>query len=265
MQSLKLYKPSLKNKNLSIYFLQIYEEQYNEILKSRPKQPVNSSTNKLFQRFSIYCEPTVYKPIIILVILFIFQQFSGGYVIIFYAVDIFKSLGGNFGAGFDQFTSLIMIGLIRFVMSLVSSLLSKRFGRKPLLCASGVGMTICTLGVAGYMSFFTHLNLDFIPLIFVLGYVTFASFGFFVVPWGLISELFPVKVRATMGGVMITWAYICMFFIVKMFPTLLEFFGVSVMFVIYSLFSFAGVLFTIFYLPETFGKTFSEIEAYFEN
>jgi hypothetical protein len=60
--------------------------------------------------------PSVLKPVIILFFIFLFQQLSGGYVVIFYAVYVFKMVGGNFGSGFDEYDALIFLGLIRYVV-----------------------------------------------------------------------------------------------------------------------------------------------------
>lgn len=60
--------------------------------------------------------PSILKPVIILFFIFLFQQLSGGYVIIFYAVHVFKMVGGNFGSGFDEYDALVFLGLIRCVV-----------------------------------------------------------------------------------------------------------------------------------------------------
>lgn len=226
--------------------------------------PINP-VNKVFGVFKLYFTPMVYKPTLLLVILFILQQFSGGYVIIFYAIDVFKSVGGNFGAGINEFTSLVMIGVIRFIMSIISSLVSKKVGRKPLLTISGIGMSFSLLISVLHSSFLKSYNLDFLPLVAILSYVVFASLGFFVIPWSMIGELLPVKARATMGGVMLTWAYLCMFMVVKMFPAMLEIFGIDILFMFFSIVSLVAVFFVCIWLPETFGKSFAEIEEYFQS
>lgn len=60
--------------------------------------------------------PSTLKPVVILLFIFLFQQLSGGYVVIFYAVNVFKVVGGNFGSGFDEYDTLVFLGLIRFVV-----------------------------------------------------------------------------------------------------------------------------------------------------
>jgi SP family facilitated glucose transporter-like MFS transporter 8 len=60
--------------------------------------------------------PSTLKPVIMLLFIFLFQQLSGGYVVIFYAVNVFRIIGGTFGAGFDEYDTLVFLGLVRFVV-----------------------------------------------------------------------------------------------------------------------------------------------------
>lgn len=225
----------------------------------------------------MYAEPSVYKPVIVLFLIFFFQQLSGAYVIIFYAVDLFRKIGGHFENGIDEYVSLVLLGTIRFAMSIISAFVSKKVGRRPLLFASGMGMCICSL-IAGVYMYLTvipqdalaKLNItkskddDNITLICVLGYVCLSSLGYLVIPWTLIGELLPVKVRGKLGGLMISVAYVMMFFMVKVFPFLLEMMQIQLMFLVISLVNLVGVGFIFFFLPETHGKSFKDIEKYFQ-
>lgn len=225
----------------------------------------------------MYTEPTVYKPVIVLFLIFVFQQLSGAYVIIFYAVDLFRKIGGHFENGIDEYVSLVLLGTIRFVMSIISAFISKKVGRRPLLCTSGIGMCICSL-IAGVYMYLTAIPQDAlaklnitktkddhnIALICVLGYVCLSSFGYLVIPWTLIGELLPVKVRGKLGGLMISVVYVMMFFIVKVFPFLLEMMQIQFMFLVISVVNLVGVCFIFLFLPETRGKSFRDIERYFQ-
>jgi facilitated trehalose transporter len=70
----------------------------------------------------LYREQRVYKPFLVLTGLFVFQQLSGAYVIIFYAVDIFMKIGGNFSDSVDAYIASVGLGIIRFAMSIVVSM-----------------------------------------------------------------------------------------------------------------------------------------------
>lgn len=61
------------------------------------------------------------KPLLILILIFIFQQLSGAYVIIFYAVSLFQKIGGRFEEFLNEYEALLLLGIIRFVMSIVAS------------------------------------------------------------------------------------------------------------------------------------------------
>jgi hypothetical protein len=59
--------------------------------------------------------PSILKPVTILFFIFLFQQLSGGYVVIFYAIQVFQIVGGNFEKDFDEYDTLVLMGLIRCV------------------------------------------------------------------------------------------------------------------------------------------------------
>lgn len=71
--------------------------------------------------FKIYTQPKVYKPLILLICLFIFQQLSGAYAVIFYAVNLFQKIGGQFGNGINEYEAMLFLGAIRFIMSILVS------------------------------------------------------------------------------------------------------------------------------------------------
>lgn len=245
-------------------------DEKSSLLKSKVKNYLQTNVN-------LYREPIVYKPLLILFLLFLFQQLSGAYVIIFYAVDLFREIGGHFEKGINEFIALVLLGSIRFVMAVLSAFISKYIGRRPLLFASGIGMCLCSL-IAGIYMYLTvipedeleKLNItkakedDNITLICVLGYVCFSSLGYLVIPWTLIGELLPVKVRGKLGGFLVSIAYLLMFAVVKIFPFVLDYIKIQCLFCIFSVVNLCGVCFIFFFLPETLGKSFTEIEKYFK-
>lgn len=104
---------------------------------------VKITASKFTQRSSLL-------PLSLLMTIFLFQQLSGTYPIIFYAVQIFQSIGGNFGGGLNEDSATILLGLIRFVTSILTAGLSRSYGRRSLLIFSGVGMTLSGFATAIY-------------------------------------------------------------------------------------------------------------------
>lgn len=43
-------------------------------------------------------------------------------MIVFYAVNVFLKIGGHFGEGINEYGALLLLGTIRFVMSIVAAL-----------------------------------------------------------------------------------------------------------------------------------------------
>jgi len=97
-------------------------------------------------------------------------------------------------------------------------------------------------------------------LIGILGFV--ASFAVSIGPvmWVLFSELFPNWIR----GIAISFVGLVnsaiSFLVQLIFPWELEVLGSSMTFFVYGLFAFGGVLFILWKVPETKGKTLEELE-----
>ncbi|XP_063242427.1 facilitated trehalose transporter Tret1-like isoform X2 [Bacillus rossius redtenbacheri] len=211
------------------------------------------------------------KPLAILSAIFLFQQLSGSYVVIFYAVDVFMDLGGSFGAGIDKYGAVVMFGTIRFIISIVSAFLSRVVGRRTLLFVSGWGMASASFAVGAYMhatgysagSGAPSQSWGWVPLALVLLHVSFSGVGFLVIPWTLVGELLPGRIRGTGSSVMIAVAYVLMFAVVKAFPYLVRTAGTPNVFVMFGFVTLCGILFVYKLLPETLGKTLEEIQESF--
>lgn len=221
-----------------------------------------------------FMSPNVYKPIVILFLLFLLQQLSGCYVIIFYALSVFREMGGTFGKGFDENSALVMLGIIRFVISILTVFCSRKYGRRMLCILSGIGMTISMFLSGMYMHFTilydqngnveeTMADQKWLLLFFVLSYICTSSFGFISIPWTLIGELLPVSIRGIGGGLMVSFAYIMMFAVVKSYPYILKSTSIEGIFFFFSFTSLIGTAFVYFFLPETLGKSFADIEEFF--
>ncbi|KAI4454690.1 facilitated trehalose transporter tret1-2 -like protein [Holotrichia oblita] len=197
----------------------VFEAQYDIFIESRQQPKVIEAIQgqddfslvlwlkKVNNYFKTYREPVIYKPLTILFILFCLQQLSGCYVIIFYAVDLFRKIG-DFQKGIDAFVALVLFGSIRFVMSIIATMLSKKSEGRTLLMTSGVGMSLTSLAAGLYIHLMANRTDggDNIALICVLGYVCFSAIGFLMIPWTLVGELLPVRVRGILSGVLVAIA-----------------------------------------------------------
>ncbi|XP_003424448.1 facilitated trehalose transporter Tret1-2 homolog isoform X3 [Nasonia vitripennis] len=216
------------------------------------------------QKLRALLRPTGWKPMLILFLFFLFQQFSGIYITLFYAVTWFEEVG----AGFDPYIASILVGLTRFFCSMVNTWLLRRFRRRILCIVSSLGMAVC-MTVSGYFTMRITAGDktgNWVPVACLLLYVCTSMVGMLTIPWTMTAELFPTEIRGMAHSISYSIANILMFAAVQSYRNLTQFLGGS-----HAIqWFFAGVsvgasLFVWLLLPETHGKKLSEIEEYFHN
>lgn len=129
-----------------------------------------------------------------------------------------------------------------------------------------IGMTISMLILAIYSSSF-GLNLPYrswISTFCLLAYIVTSTFGFLTIPFTMLPELFPQRVRGVTAGLTVCLAYLLSFIAIKVYPSMLLIMGNELIFLFYGLVSLLGTVFVYFILPETKGKTLQEIENLFK-
>lgn len=202
-----------------------------------------------------------WKPTLIVFLVFMCGQFSGFAVVTAYTVDIFNEANTNV----DSNSATIIVGVVRFLSTLVSAVLLDRVGRKPLLIVSALGscLGMLSIGVFFYQKAAGNSDgLGLLPLASLLIYVFFNELGYGPIPWLLSGELIPLAVRTLGNGVAVTAYSLFAFIIGLTFPHLTSMFPTYTVFWMYAFFSLSGVGLGYF-LPETRGKTLEEIELFF--
>ncbi|KAL4089822.1 hypothetical protein QTP88_024783 [Uroleucon formosanum] len=208
---------------------------------------------------------TVTRPVRVLATVFLLQQLSGCYPVIFYAVPVMRSVAGTsaLGGPYSDMEAMVALGAVRLLTSVVACALSLHVGRRPLLIASSLAMA-CSAALVALTYAPTASPLW--PLIGVAVFACSGSAGVLVFPWTLIGELLPVSVRAAAGASLVAYAYMLMFVVLKVFPYAVADDGggsVVTTFAAFATGSLAMAAYVHARLPETLGKRFDEIEAYF--
>lgn len=207
---------------------------------------------------STVLRPEVWKPLLILNTFFLFQQISGVFVVIFYAVDI----ADDAGVHTDGYLVSVLIGATRLLVTVAISYASKRFGRRPLTVVSGVGMTVCMGTLAGCV-YLESPALNWLPALTLVLYIFMSTVGFLTLPWAMIGELFPTNVRGLAGGITTCCAYLFSFAVLKTYPEMKDTLGRQGVFLFYGVTALVGTVFLWLCLPETQGKTLEEVEKMF--
>ncbi len=194
-------------------------------------------------------------PIILAILVAIFNQLSGINAIMYYAPRIFELVGYARNSALLQSVS---VGITLFAFTVVGMFLIDRVGRKKLLLVGAVGMTFF-LGMVA-RTVFTTTDGSIWMLIYLSGFIAFFAFSEGTVIWVFISEIFPNSVRAK-GQTLGSFTHWTMTVIISwMFPVLAEinaggwafsFFSVSMVFMFLVVWKF---------FPETKGKTLEQIQ-----
>ncbi|KAF5820500.1 putative major facilitator, sugar transporter, major facilitator superfamily [Helianthus annuus] len=198
------------------------------------------------------------KSVIIGVGLMIFQQFGGINGICFYASSIFAS------AGFAADIGTITYAVLQVVVTTLNALFIDKAGRKPLLLVSVTGMALgCLLAAASFYMKTYQIALAAAPALAVTGillYIAGFSLGMGAVPWVIMSEIFPINIKGTAGGLvtLVNWAGA--WAVSYTFNFLLTWSSYGT-FLLYAAVNVACIVFVINLVPETKGKTLEEIQA----
>lgn len=230
-----------------------------ELDRFNENQKTNSTNSK-----NIYLSPQTIKPFIYLVFLFLLQEFSGIYTLLYYAIDFFKQADVDL----NEYVASMIVGAIRFAMSILAAFFINKFGRKVLCTFSSIGMAVTMLIVAIYSKYYeVHSGekkvFPVIPLIGVIFNVTFCMIGMLPIPWVMVSEMFPLEVRPIMCGIVLLLAQTFIFICVKIYTIMnsqIQFSGTLFTFVASSIVS---AIYCKFILPETRNLSLEEIEALF--
>ena len=203
--------------------------------------------------------------LVLSVALMFFQQFCGINAIIFYGAKITASANiPNSNLAFS-----LGIGLVQVFVTFIGVILIDLAGRKKLLVSGGVLLLIGTtlLGICyilcldvNHMHHYCRYNIiSYVALAALVVFITGYAIGWGAIPWVLMSELAPSKVRGIMGGIVTAanWSFATI--------VILCFNDYQKAVHPYSAWwSFAFMVFlsipVIFLLPETKGKTLEEIQ-----
>lgn len=194
------------------------------------------------------------------VLLSAFQQFVGINVVLYYAPEIFKSMGSGTDSALLQ---TIIVGVVNLSFTILAILTVDKFGRKPLLIIGALVMagSMLLLGT----SFYQNLPGGF-KLFCMLTYTAGFAMSWGPVCWVLLTEIFPNSVRSTVMAVAVAAQWVSNFLVSWTFPimdkneTLVAIFNHGFSYWVYGIFAIVAALFVWKRIPETKGKTLEDME-----
>lgn len=250
-------KGQMKEAYNAMFWLRQNNSTAQQELMEFTKDRKTDETMTFKQKLCLFKRKNVLKPFTVLIVFFIFQEMSGIYIILYYAVDFFKSVGTSV----NEFTASIIVGGVRVFMGAVGACLINSFRRKTLATVSGLLLGVAMLGAAVCDSL---KGPPIVKLACVLLHVSFSMVGFLQLPWIMSGELYPQDIRGVMSGATSCCAYVLIFFNIKTYPQLEKLLTSNGTLYLFGIFAMLGAAYCLFFLPETKGKTLSEIMREFD-
>lgn len=233
-----------------------YKNSDQELLKIRVEMETaekGNVLNTLTKRHAI-------KGSLIAVFLTTFQQLSGYAVFVPYTQKIFIQAGSSIDI---SAISSMIVGSVAFFSSFLCPFIIDRKGRRFVLTISICGIIISEIvfGVFYYLveQKYDTSSIKWIPLVCLMGYMLFFTFGLGPLPLTVTSEILPGNIKFLVSTIAGTLGTVSSTVLQKNYLYLnntLHYFG--------TIWMFAGLctfllIFILLVLPETKGKSFSEI------
>lgn len=188
------------------------------------------------------------------IIVAMFQQWCGTNVIFNYAQEIFQSAGYDVD---NTFINIVVTGIANLVFTFVAIYTVDRLGRRALMLLGAGGLAGIYL-ILGICYYFEVSGIFMVVL--VVAAIACYTMTLGPVTWVLLSEIFPNKVRgvAVATGTFALW--VASFILTYTFPFLNKALGTAGTFWIYTAICAAGLVFFLFRMPETKGKSLEQLE-----
>ena len=216
-------------------------------------------------------------PLLIICTVMFFQQIGGLNASTAYSALIFKEAHvENY-----RLTSAYAVGAVGIVFTIIAAFIVDRIGRKTLLIVSGIGMLIGTvlLGTSFYVTRSSlcsnttllsdnaegECNTYLAPMAIVslMFFIASFSIGWGPVPWVLLAELIPLRVRGFGSGIatFVNWgtAAIVAGFYLDYAKIVNPWFAWWT----FSIFNVAAIVFVVVFVYETKGKNLEDIQHKF--
>lgn len=199
-------------------------------------------------------------PLIVGIGLAVFQQVTGINTVIYFAPVIFQA------AGLSSASAAILatagIGVVNVVMTLVAIWLVDRVDRRVLLLTglAGMGVSLCLLALGFLLG--TGPALGWLTAASLAAYVGCFAIGLGPVFWLLISEIFPLAIRARGMSAATIANWLANLIVALTFLDLVDLLSRPGVFFLYAALTFGALFFVRALVPETKGVSLEDVQAF---
>ena len=226
----------------------IYEELFSNSEKEIFIKEISETKNEFQKDESIF--NIKYRFILYLAFMIaFFNQFSGINAFLYYSPRIFQE--GGLGEN-SAFLSSIGIGVTNLIFTIIGISLIDKVGRKVLMIVGSIGYIISLSFI--FLSFLLSWGGIILPAALFL-FIAAHAIGQGSVIWVYISEIFPNHIRSSGQSFGTSTHWVLAALIPSMIPFLFNKIGASYVFLIFLLMMIFQLIFVVFSMPETKGKS----------
>nr|XP_034837435.1 facilitated trehalose transporter Tret1-like [Maniola hyperantus] len=220
-----------------------------------------TETNTKKEWMDLFVVKSNRKALFIVMIINILQHGSGVMAMIFFSAAIFEMAGSSIPSNI----AMVIVGCCQLMGSTVTPFFIESTGRKNILAISSAicSLSMFTLGLYFYLDLMGIAivnNIKWLPLVVLIVFYIGYDSGLGIIPNAIIGEVFTSNVRSKGSTVTMTISWMFGFMVTTAFGALLATVGGHVAFWFFSCTCACAVLFTIFFIPETKGKSLMEIQ-----
>ncbi|KAG5684574.1 hypothetical protein PVAND_013799 [Polypedilum vanderplanki] len=204
------------------------------------------------------------KALIIGIVLVMVNQLCGCFAFINYTADIFEASGSSLSPN----QSAIIIAAIMVFGSGVSIWVIKRMTRKFLYSLSCAGTMIGLLlfGVYGTMrSYYDLANFNWVSIVCMSFVIFIASAGLIPLTFIMLSEILPPRIRSSGTTLCTALLWFIAFLLLRFFPLAVNVLQLHVCMYFFCSITLLGMIFVIFFVPETKNRSTEAIEKMLMN
>nr|CAI5852445.1 unnamed protein product [Callosobruchus analis] len=189
------------------------------------------------------------------------QQICGTTVIVFYCKTLFEESKEVLSPNI----STIVYFIVQLCCSFAVTFVVDTVGRRPLLLVSLVGssITLLVLTIFMYLQYKSQVdvsNLKYIPFACLMLNVVFKSLGVRFVPLLMMGEMFSARIKPLAVCIGAMYYSLLAMLITKLYFIIGEAYGMYLPFLVFTLLGCLSIVFVIFVVPETKGKTLEDIQ-----
>ncbi len=207
------------------------------------------------------------KRILTGIFLQIFQQLTGINFIFYYGTQFFQKSGIK-----NPFIISLITNIVNVVATIPGILFVELFGRRKLLLTGAIGMTIADfiISIVGVATSSHSDVANNVMIAFVCVFIAFFAATWGPVAWVVVSEIFPLRLRAKSVAVTVAANWLFNFAIAYSTPYMVESgpgnanLGPKVFF-IWGGCNLVAVFFTFFFIYETKGLSLEEVDQQYNS